>query len=106
MDQAASANQSFLRNFGERGQVTNLDRGLRLCSGRHRQKAIAVLCSPAEPITCNDKPLSSGESLRVAGRAYRYNGDDNLGDSFFTAAEPFPKFETMEMRAPGRRVYS
>jgi hypothetical protein len=30
MDQAASANQSFLRNFGERGQVTNLDRCLRL----------------------------------------------------------------------------
>jgi len=28
MDQAASANQSFLRNFGKRGQVTNLDRSV------------------------------------------------------------------------------
>jgi hypothetical protein len=40
MHPAASADQSFLRNFGERGQVTNLDR---LRSGRHRQKAIASL---------------------------------------------------------------
>jgi len=46
MDQAASANQSFLRNFGERGQVTNLDRRLCLRSGRHRQKAIASLGQP------------------------------------------------------------
>ena len=46
MDQAASANQSFLRNFGERGQVTNLDRRLCLRSGRHRQKAIAPLGQP------------------------------------------------------------
>ena len=45
MDQAASANQSFLRNFGERGQVTNLDRCLRLRSSRHRQKAIAFSAS-------------------------------------------------------------
>ena len=43
MDQAASADQSFLRNFGERGQVTNLNRRLRLRSGGHRQKVIASL---------------------------------------------------------------
>ena len=35
-----------LRNFGERGQVTNLDRCLRLRSGRHRQKALASLGQP------------------------------------------------------------
>ena len=46
MDQAASANQSFLRNFGERGQVTNLDRRLRLRPGRHRQETIASLGQP------------------------------------------------------------
>lgn len=50
----------------------------------------------ANVLTCHDKPLSSGESIRVAGRAYRYNGDDNLGNSIFTATEPFPKFETIE----------
>ena len=43
MDQAASANQSFLRNFGKRGQVTNLDRRLRLHLSRHRQEATAAL---------------------------------------------------------------
>jgi hypothetical protein len=43
MDQAASANQSFLRNFGKRGQVTNLDRRFRLRLSRHRQEATAAL---------------------------------------------------------------
>jgi hypothetical protein len=47
-------------------------------------------------LTCHDKPLSSGESIRVAGRAYRYDGDDNLGNSHFTALEPFPEFERVE----------
>src|ERR1700719_2569876 len=42
----ASANQSFLRNFGERGQVANLDRCLRLRSSRHRQKAIPSFGQP------------------------------------------------------------
>jgi hypothetical protein len=39
-------NQSFLRNFGKRGQVTNLDRHLRLRSGRHHQEATASLGQP------------------------------------------------------------
>jgi Domain of unknown function (DUF4372) len=46
MDQAASANQSILRNFGKRSQVTNLDSRLRLRSGRHRQKATTSLGQP------------------------------------------------------------
>jgi hypothetical protein len=49
-------------------------------------------------LTCHDKPLSSGESIRVADRAYRYDGDDSLGNSIFTGMEPFPQFETLEKR--------
>lgn len=51
----------------------------------------------AEVLTCHDKPLSKGESIRVAGRAYRYEGDDSIGNSIFTALERFPEFETVEM---------
>jgi hypothetical protein len=43
MDQAASANQSLLWNLEERGQVTNLNRRLRLRPGRHRQETAASL---------------------------------------------------------------
>ena len=50
----------------------------------------------ANVLTCHDRPLSSGESIRVGGRAYRYDGDDNLGNSHFTALEQFPDFETVE----------
>ena len=46
MDQAASADQSLLRNFPERGQITELDRGLRLRSGRRRQEATQSLGQP------------------------------------------------------------
>ena len=35
-------------------------------------------------------------SIRVGGRAYRYDGDDNLGNSIFTALEPFHIFEIVE----------
>jgi len=38
MDQAASANQSVLRNLRERVENTNLDRYLRLRPRRHRQE--------------------------------------------------------------------
>jgi hypothetical protein len=50
----------------------------------------------ANTLTCHDKPLGAGESIRVGGRAYRYNGDDNLGNSIFAALEPFPECETIE----------
>jgi len=39
MDQAAPAHQSVLRHLRERGENTNLDRHLRLCTRRHRQEA-------------------------------------------------------------------
>jgi hypothetical protein len=39
MDQATSSHQSFLRYIRERRQHSNLDRGLGLCAGRHRQEA-------------------------------------------------------------------
>ena len=46
MDQAASADQGVLRHLRERGQVANLDRGLGLRPGRHRQKAAPTPCQP------------------------------------------------------------
>ena len=39
MDQAASANQGLLRNQRERGEDSNLDRGLGLRPRRHRPEA-------------------------------------------------------------------
>ena len=39
VDQAASAHQAVLRHLGERGEDANLDRGVRLRAGRHRQEA-------------------------------------------------------------------
>ena len=42
MDQAASAHQAVLRRFGECGEDPDLDRGVRLCAGRHRQEATPV----------------------------------------------------------------
>jgi hypothetical protein len=41
-----TTNQSLLRNFGERGQVPNLDRRISLRPSRHRQEAIASLGQP------------------------------------------------------------
>jgi hypothetical protein len=50
----------------------------------------------ANVLTCEDKPLNIGEGIRLANRAYRYDGDDNLGNSHFTALEPFPQPQTVE----------
>lgn len=50
----------------------------------------------ANTLICRDKPLSTGESIMVGGRAHQYIGDDNLGNSIFIALEPFPAFETLE----------
>jgi len=38
--------KQHLRYFGERGQIANLDRGVGLRSGRHRQEASPALCQP------------------------------------------------------------
>jgi hypothetical protein len=75
-----------------------LENGMRFdnCIGLQDRDALDGEVFDAHMLTCHDKPLSSGENIRVGGRAYRYDGDDNLGNSRFTAQEPFPKFETVE----------
>jgi len=45
----------------------------------------------ANVLTCHNKPLNAGEKIRVGGRLYRYDGDDNLQNSRFTPLEPFPE---------------
>jgi len=50
----------------------------------------------ATGLMCDEKPSSVGESILVGGRPYRYDGDDSLGNSIFTALEPFPEFERVE----------
>ncbi len=39
MDQAASSDQSLFRHIGERREIANLDCGVGLGPGRHRQEA-------------------------------------------------------------------
>ena len=74
-----------------------LENGMRFdqCVGL-QDRAIDGGVFDANVLTSHDKPLNSGESIRVGGRPYRYDGDDSLGNSFFTALEPFPTFETVE----------
>jgi len=76
-----------------------LENGMRFdhCIGLQDRDALDGKVFDADVLTCHDKPLSSGDSIRVSGRAYRYDGDDNLGNSHFTAMEPFPEFEMVEM---------
>jgi hypothetical protein len=68
------------------------------CIGLQDRDAVSGEVFDANVLTCHDKPLSVGESIRVGigGRTYRYDGDDNLGNSIFTALEPFPEFERVE----------
>jgi len=75
-----------------------LENGMRFdrCIGLQDRDAVDGEVFDANVLTCHNKPLSSGENIRVGGRAYRYNGDDNLRNSHFTALEPFPEFETVE----------
>ncbi len=75
-----------------------LENGMRFdhCIGLQDRDGLDGKIFDANVLTCHDKPLSSGESIRVGGRAYRYDGDDSLGNSIFTALEPFPEFETIE----------
>jgi hypothetical protein len=51
MDQTAPADQSVLRYLRERGENTNLDRRLRLCTRRYRQEAseLAIWCDGRSP---------------------------------------------------------
>ena len=75
-----------------------LENGMRFdhCIGLQDKDSLNGKIFDANVLTCRDKPLSSGENIRVGGRAYRYDGDDNLGNSHFTALEPFPEFEVVE----------
>ena len=75
-----------------------LENGMRFdrCIGLQDRDSLHGEVFDANVLTCHDKPLGNGECIRVGGRAYRYDGDDNLGNSLFTALEPFPKPETIE----------
>ena len=75
-----------------------LENGMRFdhCIGLRDRDALDGKVFDANVLTCHDKPLNSGENIRAGGRAYRYDGDDSLGNSLFTALEPFPEFETVE----------
>jgi hypothetical protein len=75
-----------------------LENGMRFdhCIGLQDRNGMDGTIFDADGLKCDDKPLSVGESIRVGGRAYQYVGDDNLGNSIFTALEPFPEFERIE----------
>jgi hypothetical protein len=66
------------------------------CVGLQDRDSLDGKIFDANVLICHDKSLNSGESIKVGGRAYRYDGDDNIGNSHFTALEPFPEFETVE----------
>jgi hypothetical protein len=66
------------------------------CIGLQDRDALNGEVFDANVLTCMDEPLNAGESIVVGGRVYRYDGDDNLGGSRFTALQPFPEFETVE----------
>ena len=42
MDKAASPNKIILRNIGECGQITNIDRCFRLCTHRDHKKRLGI----------------------------------------------------------------
>src|ERR1700674_3388967 len=75
-----------------------LENGMRFdrCIGLQDRDALDGKVFDANVLTCHDNPLSSGENIRVGGRAYLYDGDDSLGNSIFTPLEPFPEFDRVE----------
>lgn len=75
-----------------------LENGIRFnrCLGLQDRDVLDGKIFNANVLVCHDKPLSNGENIRVGDRAYRYEGDDSLGNSIFTALEPFPEFEMVE----------
>src|SRR5260370_38338799 len=80
-----------------------MENGMRFdhCVGLQDRDPMDGKVFDAKNLTCHDKPLSSRESISVGGRAYRYDGDDNFGNSVFTALEPFPEPETVEKAYKG-----
>jgi len=75
-----------------------LENGMRFdrCIGLQDRDVLSGKIFDANVLVCHAKPLSSGENILVGIRAYRYDGDDNLGNSIFTLSEPFPQFELVE----------
>jgi hypothetical protein len=75
-----------------------LENGMRFdhCLGLQDRDSMDGKIFEANVLTCQDKPLGSGESIWVGSRAYRYDGDDSLGNSIFTPLGPFPQFELVE----------
>ncbi len=80
-----------------------LENGMRFdrCIGLQDRDGLDGKIFNANVLVCHDKPLSGGDNIRVGDRAYRYEGDDSLGNSIFTALEPFPEFEAVEERFKG-----
>lgn len=68
------------------------------CIGLQDRDGVSGEVFEANALICHDKPLNVGENIKVGvgGRTYRYDGDDNLGNSIFAALEPFPEFERVE----------
>jgi hypothetical protein len=75
-----------------------LENGMRFdrCIGLQDRDGMDGRVFAADVLTCHDRPLSAGENISVGGRAYRYDGDNSLGNSIFTPLEPFPDFESVE----------
>jgi hypothetical protein len=75
-----------------------LDNGMRFdrCIGLQDRSYLDGAIFDANVLNCHDKPLRSGECIRVGGRANLYEGDDSLGNSHFSPLEPFPEFERIE----------
>lgn len=51
LDQAASSDQGLFRHVGKRREVANLDCGVGLGPGRHRQEASEALNDPLRNVT-------------------------------------------------------
>lgn len=85
-------------NFVKENVSVRLDNGMRFdrCIGLQDRDVLDGKIFSANALNCHEQPLSTGESIRVGDRAYRYEGDDSLGNSLFIALEPFPEFETVE----------
>jgi hypothetical protein len=98
MDQAASADQSLLLNFGECGQVTNLDRRLnQLKSVYHGEKGLRTLREMARTY-----PAITRDLTRVMTRVkaiYRSWGIPCAGRQVYTLPTP----EGMVGETRGRR---
>ncbi len=75
VDQAASAHQALLRHLGERREVADLDRGLRLCADRDHPQGTGPAGLPAHPAT--DSLADNVRKNTAATSACRHGGRRN-----------------------------